>query len=159
MNRLRKLLRQNARLTNAQLAVMLDLTEAEVEREIEELKKSGIIRGSKVLIDFDKLDEESVMAFIEVKVTHRSNYGFDEIAKSIMKFHEVDSVYLISDGYDLSVTVTGRTFKDIAIFVSSRLAPLDSVVSTRTNFVLTCYKESGVIMCDKEVDERSHALK
>ncbi|MBC5787758.1 MULTISPECIES: Lrp/AsnC family transcriptional regulator [Clostridiaceae] len=158
MDKLLTLLSQNARFTNAQLAVMLGTTEKEVEQKIEDYTKRGIIRGYKVLLDYEKLDMDLVMAFIEVKVTPKSTHGFDEIAKSIMKFHEVDSVYLISGGYDLSVIVTGKTFRDIAIFVSSRLAPLDSVISTRTNFVLTRYKEGGIVTCDTDVDERGQGI-
>ena len=144
MDQLLALLEENARLTNQELAVMLGITEEEVERRLEQYAKNGVIRGYRVILDYEKLDQDLIKAFIEVKVTPKSTHGFDEIAKSIMKFDEVDSIYLMSGGYDLSVTITGKTFQDVAMFVSSRLAPMDSVISTRTNFVLRRYKEGGI---------------
>lgn len=158
MDKLLTLLSNNARLSSKELAVMLNSTEQEVENKIEEYVNAGIIRGYRAIIDYEKLNNEYVVAFIEVKVTPKANLGFDEIAKSITAFDEVESVYLISGGYDLSVTITGKSFKDIAMFVSDRLAPLDSVISTHTNFVLTRYKEGGIIICDDDVDERSQNL-
>lgn len=157
MDKLLKLLCENARLSNAELAVMTGQTEQEVERQLDAYQKNGVIRGYKVLLDLEKLDTDRVVAFIEVKVTPKHHQGFDEIAKSIMKFDEVDSVYLISGGYDLSVHVVGQTFREVCMFVSNCLAPLDSVISTQTNFVLSKYKESGVVTCDDELDERSQS--
>lgn len=91
-----------------------------------------------------------------MKVTPQKDFGFEEIAKRIVEYNEVDSVYLMSGGYDLSVTVKGKTFKDIALFVAHRLAPLDSVISTATHFVLSCYKDTGIVLCDASSDERGH---
>ena len=154
MEKMIKLLKQNARLSNEQLGAMLGCTAGEAAARIADLEKKGIIKGYKPIIDYDKLDSEIVTALIELKVTPKKGLGFEEIAKRIMEYDEVDSVYLMSGGYDLSVTVKGKTFKDIALFVAHRLATLDSVVSTATHFVLSCYKDTGVILCDDVKDER-----
>ena len=154
MEKMLKLLKQNARLSNEQLAAMLGCTAAEAAEQLAALEAKGIVKGSKPIIDYEKVDGEMVTALIELKVTPKKNLGFEEIAKRIVEYDEVDSVYLMSGGYDLSVTVKGKTFKDIALFVSHRLATLESVVSTATHFVLSCYKDTGVILCDKPSDER-----
>lgn len=154
MDKLLKLLDTNARLTNAQLAAMLNITEDEVARRITALEKCGAIRAYKALVDWDKTDRDNVTAIIELKVIPRRDVGFEGIAEQIMAFDEVESVYLMSGGYDLSVRVTGRTFQEIAAFVARRLAPLDSVQSTATHFVLRRYKESHVAFLGETKDER-----
>lgn len=154
MDKLLRLLDDNARLTNKQLATMCSMTEEEVASAIEEYEKKGVIRGYKALIDWDKTDREYVIARIEIKVEPKKNYGFEEIAKQIMAFEEVKTVYLMSGGYDLALTISGRSFKDVAMFVAYKLSPLESVTSTQTSFVLKKYKERGTVMCDEEVDER-----
>ncbi|MDF2567330.1 MAG: transcriptional regulator, AsnC family [Oscillospiraceae bacterium] len=154
MDKLLKLLEQNARFTNEQLAAMTGISEAEVAARLEEYEKQGIIKGYSAILDYEKIDTNHVVALIELKVTPKRDLGFEEIAQTITTYDEVESVYLMSGGYDLAVTVIGSTFKDIALFVSHRLAPLDSVVSTATHFVLSRYKEKGVIMCDEPKDER-----
>lgn len=154
MDKLLKLLDTNARLTTAQLAAMLDRPEAEVAADIAALEKSGVIRAYKALIDWDKTPRELVTAIIELKVTPKRDSGFESIAETIMRFEEVESVYLMSGGYDLSVHVTGRTFQEVAMFVAKRLSTLDSVVSTATHFVLRRYKDSGVMFLGEEKDER-----
>ena len=154
MNKLLSILEKNARLTNAQLAAMLGQTEAEVARAIEQLERDGILRGYKALIDWEKTDRDLCTARIELKVTPKSGMGFDELANRIAQFDEVETVYLMSGGYDLALTVHGKTFKDVSLFVSHRLAPLDSVVSTATHFVLRKYKERGIIIGDTEGDIR-----
>lgn len=106
MDKLLKLLDTNARLTNAQLAVMLDTTEESVRAQIAGLEKSGVIRAYKALIDWDRTDREYVTAIIELRVTPKRDLGFEGIAETIMRFEEVESVYLMSGGYDLSVVVT-----------------------------------------------------
>lgn len=157
-NALIRLLRENARFTHSQLAAMLDTTSEEVEKRIAKLEKDGVIKGYKVLLDYEKLDEESVVAMIEVKVTPQRKFGFDDIAGQISGFPEVDSVYLMSGAYDLALMVEARTFKDIAVFVQQKLALLDSVTSTATHFVLVRYKEKGVVLCDTDADDRERAL-
>lgn len=154
MDKLLQLLEQNAHFTNEQLALMLGTDEHDIEARIAKLEGEGVIKGYTALINYEKAGVERVVALIELKVTPKRDLGFDEVAKRVMNYSEVDSVYLMSGGYDLAVTVTGKTFKDIALFVSQRLAVLDSVISTATHFVLTNYKEKGVIMFDEPADER-----
>ncbi|HPU58822.1 MAG TPA: Lrp/AsnC family transcriptional regulator, partial [Candidatus Avimonas sp.] len=113
-----------------------------------------VIRGYKAVVDWEKTDRPYVTALIELRVTPKRDFGFDSIAETIMRFNEVESVYLMSGGYDLAVIVSGRTFKDIAMFVAKRLSTLDSVISTATHFVLQRYKESGIILRGEEKDER-----
>lgn len=154
MDKLLQLLDSNARLTDAQLATMLDISEEEVRRQIAALEKSGAIRAYKAVVDWDKTDRQTVTAIIELKVTPRRDVGFEGIAEQVMAFEEVESVYLMSGGYDLSVRVTGRSFQDIAAFVAKRLSTLDSVISTATHFVLRRYKESDVMFLGENQDER-----
>lgn len=154
MDKLLKLLSKNAKLTNEELAQTLGISLKEVEQKIEEYKQEGIIRGYKVLLDYSRVETDYVMAFIELKVTPRATYGFDEIARSIMQFPQVDSVYLLSGGYDLSVVVTAQSFKEICVFVSNCLSQMEGVISTRTNFVLSKYLENGIVTCEPATDER-----
>ncbi|MDD3693187.1 MAG: Lrp/AsnC family transcriptional regulator [Oscillospiraceae bacterium] len=154
MEKLLKLLDSNARLTDAQLGVMLGCSEKEISEKIAEFERCGTIRGYKAVIDWDKTDRAYVTALIELRVSPKRDLGFEGIADTIMRFDEVESVYLVSGGYDLAVIVSGRTFKDIAMFVAKRLSTLDSVLSTSTHFVLRRYKDSGVIFLGEEKDER-----
>lgn len=154
MDKLLMLLDQNARLSNEQLAVMLGITPEEVKAAIEKYEKDGVIRGYKAIVDWDKIDREYVTAYIEVKVTPKRDQGFDEIAEKIMEFPEVESVTLMSGGYDLSAVISGKSFKDIALFVAKKLSVMDSVLSTATHFALRRYKDGGISFVDKEVDER-----
>lgn len=155
MDKLLTLLNENARLTPAQLAAMLGKTEEEVRDEIAAYEKAGIIRGYKALINWEKADANKAFALIELRVTPKRDRGFDEIAQRIMQFEEVDSVYLMSGGFDLAVTVHGNTMQEIAMFVARRLSPLDSVLSTATHFILTRYKDGGVVLnTEDEKDER-----
>lgn len=158
MEKLLKLLETNARITNAQLAAMLDTTEEKVEEAIAQYEKDGVIHGYTALIDWDKTGRDLVMARIEIRVSPKKDRGFEEIAETIMEFDEVETVYLMSGGYDLALTVRGRTFKDVAMFVAHRLSPLDSVLSTATHFVLRKYKERGFKVIGEERDERSVTL-
>lgn len=154
MERLLKLLDTNARLTTAEMATMLGTTEDAVKVQMAELEKAGVVRGYKALIDWDRTDRKYVTALIELRVTPQRNCGFDDLAERIMKFEEVETVYLMSGGFDLMVIVNGCTFKDVAMFVAKRLSTLDSVVSTATHFVLRRYKDRGVLFLGEDVDER-----
>lgn len=154
MDQVLKLLDENARLSAAQMAVMLNLPETEVESRIATLEKAGVVRGYKALIDWDKTDRELVTAVIDLQIAPSKDRGFDAVAETIMSFDEVEAVTLMSGGYDLSVRLTGRTFRDVAMFVAKRLAPLDGVLSTATHFVLKTYKERGVLFMEDEKDER-----
>lgn len=152
--KLLKLIAENAKLTNAQLAAMMGAQEQEVADAIASLEKEGIIKGYKALIDWDKTDRNLVSARIEIKVIPKGSMGFEEIAYTISQFREVETCYLMSGGYDLALTISGKTFKDIALFVAHRLAPLEPVQSTSTHFVLKKYKERGLLMVDDVKDER-----
>ena len=156
MDKMLKLLSDNARLSTEQMAVMLNMTEAEVTAGIAQLEKDGVIRGYKPLVDWDKTGEELVTAIIELNVAPSKDEGFDGIAKTIMSFDEVEGLSLMSGGHDLMVTVNGRTFKDVAMFVAKRLSSLDGVLSTATHFVLKKYKERGVLFTEEEQDERGN---
>ena len=154
MDKVLKLLSENARLTDAQMAVMLNMTEAEIVAAVAKLEQEGVVRGYKPLIDWEKTGEELVTAIIELNIAPSKDEGFDGIAKTIMSFDEVESLSLMSGGHDLMVTVNGRTFKDVAMFVAKRLSPLPGVLGTATHFVLKKYKERGVLFTDEEQDER-----
>ena len=154
MDRLLSLLQNNARLTNKQLAVMLGREEEEVAKAIDAYEKAGVIRGYQAVIDWDKTDSPTVFARIEIKVTSKKDFGFEEIARTIMELEEVQSVSLMSGGYDLALTVSGKTFRDIAMFVAHRLSPIDSVNSTATHFILKKYKENEVMYGDEDIDNR-----
>lgn len=149
-----KLLADNAKLSNAQLASMLDATEEEIAAAIADYEAEGIIRGYKAIVDWDRTDRNLVCARIELKVIPKSNMGFEDIARTVSQFREVETCYLMSGGYDIALTISGKTFKDIALFVAHRLAPLEAVQSTATHFVLKKYKERGLIMEEGFKDER-----
>ena len=157
MDQLLTLLSADARLTNAQLAAALSISEEEVAARIADYEERKIIKGYKAIVDWDKTGRDYVNARIELKVTPQKGMGFEEIAGIIARFDEVESVYLMSGTCDIALTVTGKTFKDVAMFVAHRLAPLDSVQSTSTSFVLRTYKELGVFVSFDEMDEREVA--
>lgn len=154
MDKMLKVLAKDARLTNEQLATMLGTTEADIATRMAALEKDGVIRGYQALVDWDKTDREYVTAIIDLQIAPTKDRGFDGIAEVLMSFDEVESVSLMSGGYDLSVTITGRSFRDVAMFVATRLSPLDGVLATATHFVLKKYKERGVLFTDEEKDER-----
>lgn len=155
MNKLLDLLRQNARLSNAELAAMLGTTEAEVAAQIAKLENDGIIMGYTAIINEESVDETRVTAIIEIKVAPMKGKGFDDLAHTIMEYEEVDSVFLLSGAYDLSVTVTGTSLRKVALFVSERLSALEGVISTATHFILKRYKEKNHVFSEDTTDERS----
>lgn len=155
MDKILSILMENPRLTEAQIAAMTGLSEEEVGEKIAAYEKSGVIVGYKTVVNWEKLEQsEKVTAIIELKVTPKRDTGFETIAEEIMAFDEVESVSLMSGGYDFSVCVTGKTFQEIAMFVAKRLAPIDSVVSTTTTFILKKYKEDGIVLSARYEDER-----
>lgn len=151
-----KLLEDDARLSDKQLAIMLDRDENDIKKEIETLEKNGTIVGYKTMIDWEKTDRESVTAIIEVKITPQRDRGFDRVAEKIYNYPEVQSVYLMSGGYDLSVVIEGKTMKEVAYFVSQKLSTIDAVNSTATHFVLHKYKDKGMLYDTPEKDERGY---
>ena len=159
MDKLLTLLQENARHSCEQLAVMLGTTEDEVKNQISAYEKAGVIRGYQALINWEKADANRASALIELRVTPKRDRGFDEIADRIMQFEEVESVYLMSGGFDLAVRVNGKSMQEIALFVAKRLSTLDSVLSTATHFILTRYKDGGVVLnAEDERDERGSVL-
>ncbi len=148
------LLRQNARLSDAELAVMLGESEADVKAQIAALEREGIIMGYSAIINEEKADENGVTAIIEIKITPMKDMGFDDLAHTIMSYDEVDTVFLLSGAYDLSVTITGTSLRKVALFVSERLAVLDGVLSTTTHFVLRRYKEKNHVFNEDSFDDR-----
>ncbi|MDE7288651.1 MAG: Lrp/AsnC family transcriptional regulator [Oscillospiraceae bacterium] len=155
MDTLINLLKQNARLSCKELAAMTGASESEVEAKIKEYEHNGIIKGYSAIINDEAADKNSVTAFIEVKVTPKADCGFDDIAKTIMMYDEVESLTLMSGAFDLAVTISGTNYKEIALFVAQRLSTIDGVISTATHFVLKRYKEKGIFFDDEAADERS----
>ena len=149
-----KILGSNARCPTEDIAVMTGLSEAEVIGDIKELEKAGLIRGYKAVIDWEKLDNAYVSALIELKVIPQDEFGFEKIAETIMKYKEVETVYLMSGSYDLCVIVKGKTFQEVAMFVAKELATMHEVTSTATHFVLRRYKELDVELVGDEQDDR-----
>ncbi|MGN0666278.1 MAG: Lrp/AsnC family transcriptional regulator [Huintestinicola sp.] len=154
MDSLLKLLKGNARLSNDQLAVMLGTTADDVAARIADYEKKGVIKGFSVILNDDLADKNAVTAFIEVKITPKAEHGFDELAKTIMMYDEVDSVTLMSGSFDLAVTLSGTNYKEIALFVAQRLSTIEGVISTSTHFVLKQYKEQGFFIESEAEDER-----
>ncbi len=153
-----KLLESDARLTPEQLAVMLACDIDTVKKTIDEYEKNGTILGYNTVVDWEKTDMESVTAMIEVKLTPQRDRGFDRVAEKIYNYPEVKSVYLMSGAYDLSVLIEGKTMKEVALFVSQKLATIDAVISTATHFVLHKYKDKGVLYDTNEIDERGNNI-
>lgn len=159
MEEVLQLLTQNARLTNAEIAVLLGKDESEIIRIVEKLEKDGVIKGYHAIVNYEKLPHIPVFALIECKVMPKADYGFQEIADRVMALDEVESVYLMAGNYDLAVFVKGKTMQEVANFVAKRLSTLDSILSTSTRFVLQRYKQSGVILEEKEIrDPRNMVL-
>lgn len=154
MDPLLKLLNENAALKPAQLAAMLNLSEAEVTAKIKEYEVNQIILGYRAVLNEEKLGLDTVRAVIEVKITPERGGGFDRLAERISKYSEVQSCYLMSGGYDLLVIVEGRNLREVASFVSEKLATIQGVISTATHFLLRAYKEQGILMKREQDEER-----
>lgn len=154
MDKMLELLENDATLSAKQLAVMLQKEEGDIKKAIELYEKDGVILGYKTIIDWDKTDREYVSALIEVKLTPQKDRGFDRVAEKIYRYPEVQSLYLMSGGFDLAVFIEGKTMKEVAYFVAQKLAPIDFVISTATHFVLRKYKDKGVVYGVIEEDLR-----
>ena len=149
-----KYIEKKSKVELSELAVLLGTDEVTIANEIAEMEKEKIICGYHTLIDWDKAGVETVTALIEVRVTPQRNQGFDRIAERIYNYPEVNAVYLISGGYDLLVTLEGKTLKEVSQFVSEKLSTVDSVISTATHFILKKYKDHGTILVKKANSER-----
>ena len=145
MEKILKLLEDDATLTYEQIALMLSKEVGEIKDAIKKYEKDGVILGYKTLIDWDKTEREYVSAIIEVKVLPQRDRGFDKIAEKIYNYPEVQSLYLMSSGgFDLALIIEGKTMREVAYFVAQKLAPIESVTATATHFVLRKYKDKGV---------------
>ena len=145
---------KNSRIDLKDLAIMLGVDEVAVANELAAMEAEKIICGYHTLIDWDKTSTEKVSALIEVRVTPQRGQGFDTVAERIYNYSEVESVYLISGGYDLLVTIDGKSLREVSQFVSDKLSTLDSVLSTATHFILKRYKDHGTIFGEKKEDKR-----
>ena len=134
--------------------MLLGESETAVANEIADMETEHVICGYHTLINWDNTGNEKVEALIEVKVTPQRGMGFDKIAERIYQYNEVDSVYLMSGAFDFTVFITGKTMREVALFVAEKLSPLDSVVSTATHFVLKKYKDHGTVLAERTQDER-----
>ena len=148
------IMEKNSRIDIKDLAVLLGESEVAVANEIADLEKEHIICGYHTLINWDNTSEEKVTALIEVKVTPQRGMGFDKIAERIYQYNEVNAVYLMSGAFDFAVFIEGKTMKEVALFVSSKLSTLDSVLSPSTHFVLKKYKDHGTVLVEEVQDER-----
>ncbi len=158
MEKLLNLLEDDATLTAEQLALMLDKEVGDVKDMIRKYEKDGVILGYKTLVDWDKTDREYVTALIEVKIQPQRDRGFDKIAEKIYNYPEVQSLYLMSGGFDLAVFIEGKTMREVAYFVAQKLATIEYVTATATHFVLRKYKDKGTVYGAAEVDERGNLL-
>lgn len=156
MEKLLKILSENARVSLEDLAAMLGIAPAEAAQMMDECEKNGLIHGYQALVDWEKADVSHVQALIELRVTPKRDCGFDEVAGAVAQFEEVDSVMLMSGGYDLMLMMSGRSFQEIALFVAKRLSTLDGVLSTTTHFILHTYKKDGVLYDGEAADEREN---
>ena len=146
--------KSDKKLTNEQIAQMIGSNEQEVSDIIKGLEKDNAIVGYKTMINWEKTDREIVTAIIELRISPQRGEGFDKVAEKIYKYSQVKSLYLMSGSYDLCVIIEGQSMKDVALFVASKLAPMDNVLSTATSFVLKKYKDDGLVFYNDETDSR-----
>ena len=154
MRELLELLEHDARRPVSELAAILHRSEYEVEKQIADLEKNKIIMGYNALINWEKYGDNTVTSIIEVNLMPQREVGFDAIAERIYRFDEVRTVYLMSGSFDLLVIIEGKSLKDVANFVATRLATIEGVTQTRSHFMLKPYKKDGVIINDEERDRR-----
>ena len=154
-NELLTLLENDATLTPEQLSNLLDKEVGDIKKMILDYEKKGVILGYKTLIDWDKTSREYVTAIIEVKTTPQPERGFDRIAEKIYNYPEVESLYLVSGGFDFAIIIEGKTLREVALFVAEKLSPIEHITTTATHFVLRKYKDKGLIYgAAPVVDER-----
>jgi DNA-binding Lrp family transcriptional regulator len=154
MDPLLKLLQENAALKPDQLAMMLNLSEAQIAAKIKAYENDQTILGYRAVLNEERLGGDIVRAVIEVKITPERGGGFDRLAERIAKYSEVRSCYLMSGGYDLLVVVEGNNLREVATFVSEKLATIHGVLSTATHFMLKIYKDQGMLINEGHTDER-----
>ena len=154
MTKLLQLLEEDCTLTNEQLAAMANMTVEEVKAAVKKYEEEKVILGYQAIVDWNTTDREDVTALIEVKVIPQREEGFDRIAERIYQYDEVEALYLMSGAFDFTVIISGRTLREVASFVSDRLAPLEGVTSTATHFILKKYKEKHLIFEKQAPGER-----
>lgn len=154
MEEILEILEKNSRYSDEHIAVMCGKTVEEVRQAITKYEEESIIAGYTTLINWENTGSETVTALIEVKITPQRGEGFDKVAERIYKFSQVKACYLMSGGFDLTVIVEGKTMKEVAMFVSEKLAVQEYVLSTATHFVLKKYKDHGTIFKEKKFDDR-----
>ena len=156
MAKLLRLLEQDCTLTHEQLASMTDMTVADVKAAIQRYEADKTILGYQAIVDWDRTDREAVTALIEVKVTPQRGDGFDRVAERIYQYDEVESMYLMSGAFDLTVIISGRTLREVALFVSERLSTIQGVTGTATHFILKKYKEKHLVFRPQDPEEREY---
>lgn len=149
-----KLVQHNAKLTPKEIAVMMGNTEAEISEELKALEDEHIILGHTTQINWEKTERETVVAMIEIKLTPMRNKGYNHIANLLCKYDKVTSCYLASGDYDLMIMYEDNNLRDVAAFVSDKVAPLDGVLSTKTHFILKKYKTDGIFFERDDEDRR-----
>ena len=149
-----ELIEKNSKIDVHDIAVMLGENEVDVVNEIADMEKEKVICGYHTLINWDKTSRENVTALIEVQVTPQRGQGFDKLAERIYGFREVRAVYLMSGGFDFTVIIEGKSMREVAMFVSEKLAPMEAIRSTATHFVLKKYKDHGTVLVENVQDER-----
>ena len=154
MEQLLRLIEADCTLTHKQLAAMTGASEEKVDAEVKRLEENGTIVGYKAVVDWDKTEREAVTALIEVKVEPQLGDGFDRVAERIYQYEEVESCYLMSGDFDMTVIISGRTLREVANFVTQKLSTIDAVQSTATHFILKKYKDHGTVMAEQPKDER-----
>ena len=154
MTKLLQLLEEDCTLTHEQLAAMANMTVEEVKAAVKKYEEDKVILGYQAIVDWNTTDREDVTALIEVKVVPQREEGFDRIAERIYQYDEVEALYLMSGAFDFTVIISGRTLREVASFVSDRLAPLEGVTSTATHFILKKYKEKHLIFEKQAPGER-----
>jgi len=158
MKELLKLLENDAKLSPKALALMLEKEEGDIKKMIDGYENEGVILGYRTVIDWDKTNAEYVTAMIELKITPQRGHGYDHVAEKIYNYPEVESLYLMSGGFDLAVFIKGKTMREVAFFVAEKLATLEDVISTSTHFMLRKYKDNNVIYGAVPVDERGNII-
>ena len=149
-----KMLEKNARTLYEDIAAVNAISTEEAKERVKALEAAGVIRAYKGVIDWERVDSDRVSAIIELKVTPKAGFGFEEVAQRVAKYPEVESVSLMSGAFDLNVVVKGKTFHEVSNFVAKELSVIDSVTSTGTQFVMRRYKEFNVELISDDEDER-----
>ena len=153
-----RLIEHNARLTQPELAVMLGTTEEAIAAELQTLHNEDIILGYTTVVNWEKTSRESVTALIEVRLMPQRDKGFDKIAQHLYRYPQVTSCYLMSGGFDLMLIIEDSTLREVASFISNKVAPIEGVVSTATHFILKKYKSNGIVFDNKPIDKRETVI-